>query len=128
MGTPWDSANWAASSNESKQCKTTLPIASVEPIDVWTPHQRVRRVSNVTPDEVMQRHLLEGEGEPLIVTDAQREWFKGVGGRWTLESLSRDYGSERLIVNDNAPLQVGFQAICARFTPPAGVGRSANAH
>lgn len=72
----------------------------------------------------MRRYLLEGDGEPLVVTDAQRGWFKGGGGRWTLESLSRDYGSEELIVNDNAPLQVGsvHLPLCAHDAAPRRSG------
>lgn len=76
----------------------------VAPIEVWSPQRAVRRVSKVDPTEVMGRHLMDGEGEPLVVTDAQEDWFNS-RERWTLESLGRDYGDEEVVVNDKAPLQ-----------------------
>lgn len=76
-------------------------MESVHAVSVWEPQRKIRRVSCVDPDEVMRRHLVEGEGEPLVVRDAQTKWFPK--GRWSLETLARDYGSEEVFVNDVAP-------------------------
>ncbi|KAJ8612342.1 hypothetical protein CTAYLR_008367 [Chrysophaeum taylorii] len=73
----------------------------MDPIEViaWPRSKEVRRASRVDPQEVLQR-MKEGEGEPLIVMDAQEGWSVG-----TLASLAAAYGDAQVTVNDRAPLQ-----------------------
>ena len=62
------------------------PRASVEPLQVWRSKQ-IRRVSGADPDAVLKQ-LSDGEGEPLVVTDAQASWFGNGARRWTLDQLA----------------------------------------
>ena len=79
------------------------PWASWPPIDVEGATAVARR-SSVDPEMVMARHLAEGEGEPLVVTDAQRGWR--ARAEWDLEFLAKKYGDDDVIANDAAPLFV----------------------
>ena len=79
------------------------PWASWPPIDVEGATAVARR-SSVEPEMVMARHLAEGEGEPLVVTDAQRGWR--ARAEWDLAFLAEKYGDDDVIANDLAPLFV----------------------
>ena len=75
---------------------------ALEPIVVPGNVKEIPRRSGVDKEWVMATHLREGEGTPLVITDAQDHW--AAKKKWTLDYFDSQYGDDEVIVNDNAPL------------------------
>ena len=62
----------------------------------------IDRRSSLSPEETMGRYLA-GEGQPVVVTDAQASWR--AAKMWSLEYFKKHYASDSLIASDRAPLR-----------------------
>ena len=71
--------------------------SSVEALEIPGARE-VRRLSKV--EEVSEKYLGPSKSEPIVVTDAQKNW-----SRWTIDDLGKRFGEERAVANDRAPLQ-----------------------
>ena len=58
--------------------------------------------SALSPEETMGRYLA-GEGRPVVVTDAQKDWK--AAKLWSLDYFKKHYADEQLIASDRAPLR-----------------------
>eukprot|EP00966_Prymnesium_polylepis_P234185 5416656-Prymnesium_polylepis.1 len=63
----------------------------------------IDRRDNLDPAECMSRYLLArgGEGVPVVVTDAQRDWK--APKIWSLEYFKKHYPDDEIICSDRAP-------------------------
>ena len=62
----------------------------------------IDRRSSLSPEETMGRYLA-GEGQPVVVTDAQASWR--AAKLWSLEYFKEHFASDSLIASDRAPLR-----------------------
>ena len=66
----------------------------------------IDRRENLDPAETMSRYLFArgGEGVPVVVTDAQRDWK--AKKLWTLDYFKKHYPDDEIIASDRAPLRL----------------------
>ena len=118
----WDSASWAQAESAAQSAPNkawggaaapkkpveakakAVPWKSIEPLDI-PGAKPIEKISGADPKYVLEHYLLNGEGTPVVFTDAQKDWFGKGARRWTLDWIAKHYGAEELAINDRAPLQ-----------------------